>query len=65
MISSFHQKIIGLIAFVLFAAFILGLSRSISVGFAGFWGGFPFMIIAFIVLSLAVYEMWESSFKKK
>jgi hypothetical protein len=56
-------KLIGLIGFVLLAAFILGLSRSISVGFAGFWGGFPFMIIAFLVLAMAAYDYWEDSFK--
>jgi len=65
MISSLTMKIIGLIAFGLLATFIIGLSRSISIGFAGFWGGFPFMIIAIVVLAMAAYDYWESSFKKK
>ena len=63
MISNIAGKLIGLIGFGLLATFILGLSRSISIGFAGFWGGFPFMIIAFLVLAMAAYDYWDSSFK--
>jgi hypothetical protein len=31
--------------------FVVGLSHSISTGFAGFWGGFPFMMIIIVVLA--------------
>lgn len=65
MLSSTTQKIIAVIATVLLLIFILGLSHSISTGFAGFWGGFPFMIIAFAVLAMALFNMWEETFKKK
>jgi hypothetical protein len=59
------KRIIGLIALGLLMTFVLGLSHSISTGFAGFWGGFPFMIIAFFVLAMAIYDYWEQSFGKK
>lgn len=65
MLSSNIQKIIAVIATVLLLIFILGLSHSISTGFAGFWGGLPFMIIAIFVLGLALYNMWEEGFKSK
>ncbi|MGV6848590.1 MAG: hypothetical protein ACWA5A_09445 [Marinibacterium sp.] len=48
----------------LFMTFVLGLSRSISTGFAGFWGGLPFMLIAFFVIALALYNFWEEAIRK-
>ena len=65
MLSRNTMLIIGLISFGLLATFVLGLSRSISTGFAGFWGGFPFMIIAFCLLGMAAYDYWETVIKKK
>lgn len=65
MLSSNTQKIIAVIATALLLVFIVGLSHSISTGFAGFWGGLPFMIIAIFVLGLALYNMWEEGFKSK
>ena len=53
------EMITGLIGFVVFACFILGLAHSISTGFAGFWGGLPFLIISVVVLILAAYDYWE------
>ena len=53
--------IAGLIGFGLFAVFIIGLSHSISTGFAGFVGGLPFMFIAIFVLGLALYNLWEDT----
>jgi len=41
--------------------FIIGLSHSISTGFAGFMGGLPFMIIAIFVLALALYNLLEDT----
>ena len=55
----------GLIGLGLMATFIIGLSHSISIGFAGFWGGLPFMCIAGFVLLLALYNFWEDAIRKK
>ncbi len=57
--------ITGIIGLGLMFTFILGLSHSISTGFAGFWGGFPFMCIAIFVLALALYNFWEDAIRKK
>ena len=57
--------ITGLIGLGLMATFIIGLSHSISVGFAGFWGGLPFLCIAVFVLGLALYNFWEDAIRKK
>ncbi len=58
-------KISGLIGVALIAVFVLGLAESISSGAAGFWGGLPFWVICFIVLSLVSYDLWDSCFRKK
>lgn len=63
--SRMTNFITGLIGIGLMAVFVLGLSHSISTGFAGFWGGFPFMCIAFFVISLALYNFWEDAIRKK
>jgi hypothetical protein len=57
--------VVGLIGTALMMALVLGLSHSISTGFAGFWGGFPFMVIAIFVICLALYDFWEEAIKKK
>jgi hypothetical protein len=57
--------IVGLIATIMITVFIVGLAHSISTGFAGFWGGLPFWVIALTVLSMAVYNFWEECIKKK
>ena len=44
--------------------FIIGLSHSISTGFAGFSGGLPFMVIAIIVICMALYDFWEDAIRK-
>lgn len=49
----------------LMITFVVGLSYSISTGFAGFWGGLPFAIIAGFVILLALYNYWEEVFGKK
>ncbi len=58
-------KISGLIGTLLVAGFVLGLAESISSGAAGFWGGLPFWIICFAILSLVCYDLWDSCFRKK
>jgi hypothetical protein len=45
--------------------FIIGLAWSISTGFAGFWGGLPFWIISIAVLSMLVYDYWDSCIRDK
>ncbi|MEM8774095.1 MAG: hypothetical protein AAGF53_03625 [Pseudomonadota bacterium] len=59
--TNFITAVIGI---GLMAIFVLGLSHSISTGFAGFWGGFPFMCIAIFVIGLALYNFWEETVKK-
>ena len=59
------EKISGLIGVALIAVFVLGLAESISTGAAGFWGGFPFWVICFVVLGLVFYDFWDSCFRKK
>ena len=55
----------GLIATGTLIAFIVGLAYSISTGFAGFWGGFPFWVIAIFVLALATYDYWDECLRKR
>jgi hypothetical protein len=59
------EKLFGLIGTLLIAAFVLGLAESISSGAAGFWGGLPFWVICFSVLSLVVYDFWDTCLRKK
>lgn len=63
---SYTVKLIaGFIGTALLITFVGGLSKSISSGFAGFWGGFPFMIIAIIVCAMAAYDYWDECVRKK
>lgn len=59
------DKISGLIATLLVGVFVIGLAESITSGFAGFWGGLPFWIIAVFVLGLIVYDFWNSCIRNK
>ncbi len=59
------KLVMGLIGTGLLLTFVGGLSHSISTGFAGFWGGFPFMVIAIIVGAMAVYDYWDECIRKK
>ena len=59
------KKITGLIGLGLLFTFILGLAHSISTGFAGFWGGLPFCIIAISVLSMVAYDYWDECLRKR
>jgi hypothetical protein len=45
--------------------FVFGLAESISSGFAGFWGGMPFWIIATIVMLMALYDFYDETIRKK
>ena len=62
--SRITRIIVALVGTSLMMIFVLGLSHSISTGFAGFWGGFPFMMIAIFVIALALYDFWEEAVKK-
>jgi len=59
------ERLSGLVAILLIAAFTIGLSHSISTGFAGFWGGFPFAVITVFVLALACYDYWDTCLRKR
>ena len=56
--------IVAILGTALMMIFVLGLSHSISTGFAGFTGGLPFMIIAIFVIGLALYDLWEDAIRK-
>ena len=63
---SYTVKLIaGLIGTSMLVIFIGGLSKSISPGFAGFYGGLPFMLIAILVCGLAVYDFWDECVRRK
>ncbi len=63
---SYRVKVImGLLGLALFCTFIIGLSHSISTGFAGFSGGLPFMIIAIVVMLMAAYDYWDECIRRK
>jgi hypothetical protein len=62
---SYTVKLIaGFIGTALMVIFVVGLSHSISTGFAGFWGGLPFMVIAIMILSLAIYDFWDECVRR-
>ena len=65
MLSQRVKQVLGLIATILFAIFIFGSSHSISTGFAGFWGGLPFAVIAIFVVGLACYDLWDETVNQK
>ena len=56
--------IVAAIGTALMMIFVIGLSYSISTGFAGFNGGLPFMVIAILVIALALYNFWEEAVRK-
>jgi len=57
------KKITGLIGIALVAIFTIGLSHSISTGFAGFWGGLPVNLIVLLVLVMALYDYWDECWR--
>lgn len=65
MVSRRVKIISGLIGLLFLAVFTIGLSHSISTGFAGVKGGLPFAIIVAFVLALVVYDFWDSAVRKK
>ena len=65
MTSRLTKLITGLIGVALLAVFVIGLSYSISTGFAGFYGGLPFAIIVAVVLLIVGYDLWDECIRKK
>ena len=63
--SRMTNIIMGIIGTGLMIVFIVGLSHSISTGFAGFWGGMPFMIIAGVVIAMALYNFYEDAVRDR
>ncbi len=62
--SRLTKMLAGLIGLAIFAIFVIGLSYSISTGFAGVLGGLPFAIIAVFVICLAAYDVFDECFRK-
>ena len=54
------DRIAGILGIVIVGVFVLGLAWGISHGFAGFWGGLPFWIIALVVLAMIIYDFWST-----
>lgn len=65
MVSAMVKRVSAFIATALVMIFVLGLAQSISSGFAGFWGGLPFWIIALFVMGLALFDFWDNTLRKK
>ena len=65
MVSRTTNLITGLIGVIMVATLVIGLSHSISTGFAGFWGGLPFAIITAVVLGMVIYDFWDQCIRKK
>lgn len=65
MISRAVKIFTGLVGVFLLCTFIIGLSHSISIGFAGFWGGLPFVVIIMLVLPMAIYDYWDECIRDK
>ncbi|MFT4726419.1 MAG: hypothetical protein ACI9UN_000914 [Granulosicoccus sp.] len=49
----------GFIGAALVAVFVVGLAHSIAIGFAGFYGALPFLVIVALVLSLVIYDFYD------
>lgn len=65
MVSRTVHILTGLAGLVTIAVFTIGLAKSIIDGFAGFKGGLPFAIIVAFVLSLVLYDFYDSCLRKK
>ena len=63
--SRIVNLVVATIGTALMMTFVIGLSYSISTGFAGFWGGLPFALIAAFVIILALYNWWEDAARKE
>lgn len=57
--------ITGIVGVSLFTVFVIGLVRSVAVGFAGFEGALPLILIAGFVLCLLMYDLWDQAFRAR
>ncbi|MCY3878867.1 MAG: hypothetical protein OXF74_06775 [Rhodobacteraceae bacterium] len=64
MINRWTNLFLAAATLSMMAAFTLGLAQGISAGFAGFWGGLPFWVIALSVLALAAYDVFDSCVRR-
>jgi hypothetical protein len=55
----------GVIGTSLLFIFVIGLAHSIAIGFAGFEGALPFIVIVGIVLSLVLYDFWDQAIRAR
>ena len=62
--SRLTNILMGIIGTGLMMIFVLGLTYSISTGFAGFWGGLPVLCIAVFVIALALFNFWEDAIRR-
>ena len=65
MITPMIKMLTAGIATALVMVFVFGLAESITSGFAGFWGGLPFWVIAIVVMGMALYDFYDEAFRKK
>lgn len=65
MLSKSTRLLTAAIGTALVMIFVFGLAQSISTGFAGFWGGLPVWVIAMIVMSMAAYDFYDETIRKK
>jgi len=65
MISPLTKLITAAIGTLLVIIFVFGLAESISSGFAGFWGGLPFWIIAIAVMLMTLYDFYDETIRRK
>lgn len=65
MLSRRARLLTAAIGTALVMVFVFGLAHSISTGFAGFWGGLPFWVIAMTVMLMAAYDFWDETVRKK
>ena len=65
MISPLIKLMTAGIGTLLVMVFVFGLAESISSGFAGFWVGMPFWIIATTVMAMALYDFYANAIRKK
>ena len=65
MLSPMIKMLTAGIATALVMVFVFGLAESITSGFAGFWDGLPFLVIALCVMAMAVWDFYDETVRKK
>lgn len=65
MLSPLLKLLTAGVATGLVIIFVFGLAESITSGFAGFWGGLPFWVIAIAVMAMALYDFYDEAVRKK